>query len=462
MLSTLRTLAVYALCFAVMFGNDSVVFAQTATSGVDTNQSTLPFSISGTPIMTLSTAGLTFNTASGIPLSFGTGFARTGAPGSANILRLYDAGSSSYGFGVSSGLLNIVSGGNTAMYAGNGTVGLYIASNGNVAINDGAVSPSYGLQVGGNIGVVAITGVAPSITLGAAPALTAASATTLSNLQGVGACNTNIGANGTSASALAITGVSGSGVNTVVSFACETIADITGVGTTTVPTCTAVQSLNFDGTKFYCVANPTVPKCTAGQVLTANGTTYSCVANPAPTSCASGQVLTSNGTSFSCVAVNSMPNCGPNQIVGTDASGAPACLNAPPVNNGQALYVSNSNAVTVASTYNKYIYLGVGGTGASTATNRGTLAQAEQQFYTACSITGEDDGTLNTKISTVLCTQVFCGGYFPNVGPILMSQATAVCNSTQAEPGIICQAANSTYPHGTMYLTMACLYAGQP
>jgi hypothetical protein len=52
----------------------------------------------------------------GSPLSFGTGF--IGTAGAANVLRLYDNGSSSYGFGISTGLLNIVSGGNTEFWNG--------------------------------------------------------------------------------------------------------------------------------------------------------------------------------------------------------------------------------------------------------------------------------------------------------------------------------------------------------
>ena len=58
------------LVAVLLTGTGSVALAQ-ATSGVDTNQNTLPFSISGTPVMTLSAGGLTFNSASSIPLSFG-------------------------------------------------------------------------------------------------------------------------------------------------------------------------------------------------------------------------------------------------------------------------------------------------------------------------------------------------------------------------------------------------------
>jgi microcystin-dependent protein len=85
-------------------------------------------------------------------LSFGTGF--VSGPSQANVVRLYDNGSNSYGFGVSPNTLNIVSPANT-LFTNNGLSAVYIASTGNVGI--GTTTPSYVLDVASASGVTRFT-----------------------------------------------------------------------------------------------------------------------------------------------------------------------------------------------------------------------------------------------------------------------------------------------------------------
>jgi microcystin-dependent protein len=85
-------------------------------------------------------------------LSFGTKF--VSGPSQANVVRLYDNGSNSYGFGVSPNTLNIVSPANT-LFTNNSLSAIYIASTGNVGV--GTTVPSYVLDVASTSGVVRFT-----------------------------------------------------------------------------------------------------------------------------------------------------------------------------------------------------------------------------------------------------------------------------------------------------------------
>lgn len=87
-----------------------------------------------TALMTLSGSKVGIGTTTpGSPLSFGTSV--VGAPGQANIIRLFDTGSTSYGFGISPSTLNIVSPGNT-LFTNNSLSAMYIDSYGNVGIGN--------------------------------------------------------------------------------------------------------------------------------------------------------------------------------------------------------------------------------------------------------------------------------------------------------------------------------------
>jgi hypothetical protein len=69
----------------------------------------------------------------------------------------------------------------------------------------------------------------------------------------------------------------------------------------TIPTCTAEQSLSFNGSAYECKSNAPPPTCTASQVLTYNGMDYVCVErSDAMPACAVDQFQTYNGSTFQC------------------------------------------------------------------------------------------------------------------------------------------------------------------
>jgi len=99
--------------------------------------------LASTALMTLSGNRVGIGTTNpSSPLSFGTG--NVGAPGQANIVRLYDTGSTSYGLGISPSTLNVVSPANT-LFTNNSLSALYISSAGQIGI--GNVDPLADLHI---------------------------------------------------------------------------------------------------------------------------------------------------------------------------------------------------------------------------------------------------------------------------------------------------------------------------
>jgi hypothetical protein len=104
---------------------------------------------------------------------------------------------------------------------------------------------------------------------------------------------------------------------------------------TSVPSCQAGQTLNYDGTTFVCTASA-IPTCAADQVISFNGKNFVCVnQDPAVPTCATGQFLTYNGVAFQCSGTQSLslPACGANQYVTSNGSQF-SCVDLPATSGG--------------------------------------------------------------------------------------------------------------------------------
>ncbi len=228
-----------------------------AASGLDTaaGVTSMPFSIHGSTVMTLTGTGLGIGIAApNVPLDLGSGVSEKVA--------LYDNGAGNrYGFGVSGGELDVFGGtsGNinfkTNGYAG--TSLLYLATGGFVGI--GTTSPGSTLDVNGNVNVRSNLAVAGTATV-QGQTINGNTVLTANNLYNNATC-----------SATEALTYMGNGT-----FQCVTIANLAGIGPTVMPNCSG-QALTWNGSAFSCVGTGTPPTCTAGQALTWNGSAYSCV-----------------------------------------------------------------------------------------------------------------------------------------------------------------------------------------
>ena len=63
------------------------------------------------------------------------------------------------------------------------------------------------------------------------------------------------------------------------SFSCLAVTDLAGAGNATIPSCTAAQSLYYNGQSFSCqnIASSAPPVCTGANLLQFDGTSYQCV-----------------------------------------------------------------------------------------------------------------------------------------------------------------------------------------